>query len=456
MARIQGMARVNLCARCTGYPELLPQDVWAHFLIALAVMKCGSLNVCAHTFRPVELWLTHARDQSRGRHHSQLPRSEGLMPDSGHAEDPSAIGACNRQWHCAHYQLVWHAPGWPRHQKKGQLQRELPEAPNSSCMPSVALEFESHKSGAHAKFAAKSRPEPFQITFLRTHLKPFLPPQIDCEKHVSCDLVNEFGKHLKREVRKTLYVCLAAGRAAAARPAHSSSSSQLEIELREGRVIAALPAAKHAYSVPQPARSSICSYSLLSYSKLAAVAAKLAAYISPPLRSEVEKGGGGQALHVRFAHQSHVRQVGHQDREQQLLKVQQARQPLWVRETQHVLCHVCSPMSSTTSAVLSCLDLAVQTALVRHARNCILVDHTSQLSASAAAAAAAVALPAYPRVGYQHGASWAATKQANRQNASAPAEPDASTLPSPQLLLVAGLAEKFDSSEGWQLELPTA
>eukprot|EP00967_Tisochrysis_lutea_P127495 scaffold216953_cov21-Tisochrysis_lutea.AAC.1 len=26
MARIQGMARVNLCARCTGYPELLPQD----------------------------------------------------------------------------------------------------------------------------------------------------------------------------------------------------------------------------------------------------------------------------------------------------------------------------------------------------------------------------------------------------------------------------------------------
>mmetsp|Transcript_10308 Transcript_10308/g.26851 ORF Transcript_10308/g.26851 Transcript_10308/m.26851 type:complete len:739 (-) Transcript_10308:850-3066(-) len=41
---------------------------------------------------PVELWLTHARDQSRGRHHSQLPRSEGLMPDSGHAEDPSAIG----------------------------------------------------------------------------------------------------------------------------------------------------------------------------------------------------------------------------------------------------------------------------------------------------------------------------------------------------------------------------
>ena len=39
---------------------------------------------------PFELWLTPPPNSRAGR---PLPRSEGLMPDTGHHQDPSAIGA---------------------------------------------------------------------------------------------------------------------------------------------------------------------------------------------------------------------------------------------------------------------------------------------------------------------------------------------------------------------------
>ncbi len=57
--------------------------------------------------RPFELWLAAGPDQS---HHTRcqqphLPRSEGLMPDTGHAEDPSTIGK-QRLPHHADTELV--------------------------------------------------------------------------------------------------------------------------------------------------------------------------------------------------------------------------------------------------------------------------------------------------------------------------------------------------------------